>query len=177
MPALAMRSGRIAVCLARCRSGQAKPQPCRLAGRVYDAEGVGRIASEHGVPFLLDACQSAGQMPLDVAALRCDWLTGTARKYLRGPRGIGFLYASTCAVLTPPDWPASAQHISVLYHTILCAYWSASGGRHSDQPVSNLHSARPMAGCVLQHVCCASALFVHTQCCNWCSAQGGDEAV
>ncbi len=67
------------------------------AGRVYDAEGVGRIAGEHGVPFLLDACQSAGQLPLDVAALRCDWLTGTARKYLRGPRGIGFLYASTCA--------------------------------------------------------------------------------
>ena len=68
------------------------------AGRVYDAEGVGRIASRAGVPFLLDACQSAGQMPLDVAALRCDWLTGTARKYLRGPRGIGFLYASTCAL-------------------------------------------------------------------------------
>ncbi len=69
----------------------------RAAGRIYDAEGVGRVTSEHGVPFLLDACQSAGQMPLDVAALRCDWLTGTARKYLRGPRGVGFLYASTCA--------------------------------------------------------------------------------
>ena len=68
----------------------------RAAGRVYDADGVGRVACERGVPFLLDACQSAGQMPLDVAALRCDWLTGTARKYLRGPRGVGFLYASTC---------------------------------------------------------------------------------
>ena len=69
-----------------------------FAGRVYDAEGVGRVASEHGVPFLLDACQSAGQLPLDVVKLRCDWLTGTARKYLRGPRGVGFLYASTCAL-------------------------------------------------------------------------------
>lgn len=40
--------------------------------------------------------QSVGQMPLDVRAIGCDWLTGTARKFLRGPRGVGFLYASRC---------------------------------------------------------------------------------
>jgi selenocysteine lyase/cysteine desulfurase len=101
------------------------------SGRVYDAAAVGAAAEAAGVPFLLDACQSAGQMPLDVQHLRCDVLTGaaraqhmtvdahaaaeapvvwacctaagcrccvcahagTSRKYLRGPRGIGFLYA------------------------------------------------------------------------------------
>jgi selenocysteine lyase/cysteine desulfurase len=68
------------------------------SGLVQPAEAIGEICREAGVSYIVDACQAVGQIPVNVDRLHCDYLAAAVRKFLRGPRGLGFLYVSDRAL-------------------------------------------------------------------------------
>ncbi|MEN9609514.1 MAG: hypothetical protein RLZZ628_328 [Bacteroidota bacterium] len=92
------------------------------SGLIQPVEAVGKLCHELNIWYLVDACQSMGQIAVDVQKIQCDFLTATARKFLRGPRGIGFLYVSDKALkagleplfldMSGADWVAENEYRS-----------------------------------------------------------------
>lgn len=85
-------------------------------GLVNPAAAVGALTRAAGVPFLLDACQAVGQLAIDVDTIGCDFLSATGRKYLRGPRGTGFLYVREA--MLDHIVPAQPDHHSAEWTTL-----------------------------------------------------------
>lgn len=93
------------------------------SGLVQPVEAIGKICRAHDVWYLVDACQSAGQMALDVEKIGCDFLSATMRKFMRGPRGAGFLFVSDrvldagLELLLPDmrsaDWTRADEYVTV----------------------------------------------------------------
>ncbi|MDH5588575.1 MAG: aminotransferase class V-fold PLP-dependent enzyme [Gemmatimonadota bacterium] len=91
------------------------------SGLVQDVAAVGRVCREHEVLFLVDACQSLGQMPVRPGEIGCHFLSATARKFLRGPRGAGVLWVSDDVLeggmeplfpdLRSADWVAPDRYV------------------------------------------------------------------
>ncbi len=70
---------------------------CHIAsqcGNIVPIEEIGRTIKNINpeIYYIVDACQSVGQINLDVKKIKCDVLVGSGRKYLRGPRGTGFIF-------------------------------------------------------------------------------------
>lgn len=68
------------------------------SGKIQDVEQIGQLCEKYDIWYIVDACQSAGQMDIDVTKIKCDFLSATGRKFLRGPRGSGLLYVSDKAL-------------------------------------------------------------------------------
>jgi selenocysteine lyase/cysteine desulfurase len=93
------------------------------SGLIQPVKEIGTLCAKYGVLYLIDACQSAGQIPLDVQSLQCDFMSITSRKYLRGPRGAGFLYVSSKILdagyeplfidMRGADWIADNEYVPV----------------------------------------------------------------
>ncbi|MFM2392718.1 MAG: hypothetical protein RLZZ546_700 [Bacteroidota bacterium] len=64
------------------------------SGLIQDVNSVGKICDKYDIYYIVDACQSIGQIEVDVQKIKCDFLSATGRKFLRGPRGSGLLYVS-----------------------------------------------------------------------------------
>lgn len=65
-----------------------------VCGTIQNIQKIGEIAKKHGIFFMLDAAQSAGNIPIDVEKLGIDLLAFSAHKGLMGPLGVGVLYIS-----------------------------------------------------------------------------------
>ncbi len=74
------------------------------SGLVQPIEEVGKMCRERNILYLVDGCQSAGQLPIDMKTIGCNFFSGTFRKFLRGPRGAGFLFISD-NILSQEIWP------------------------------------------------------------------------
>lgn len=97
-------------------------------GLINPAEAVGELLHGTDVLYQVDACQSAGQIPVNVDDIGCDILSFTGRKFLRGPRGTGMVWANDRA-LALMDNPAGVDMQGASWDTPMKITPLANAGR------------------------------------------------
>jgi selenocysteine lyase/cysteine desulfurase len=101
------------VCVTHIPTNSGIVNPVQEIGRlIADYNDKQKASSSQGclpsIWYLVDACQSVGQMEVNVQRIRCHGLVATGRKYLRSPRGTGFLF---CAQhVSDRIWPSHIDH-------------------------------------------------------------------
>ena len=128
---------------------------------------VAQSASAHaGVIYLLDACQSVGQMPVDVQAIGCHFLTATGRKFLRAPRGSGFLYASEPALADSRLEPAAVDVRGARWTAADTYVPEASARRYEEYEMSFAAKVHPRSNACSLHSAMRRASKMDTDRCD-----------
>ncbi|RQW83488.1 MAG: aminotransferase class V-fold PLP-dependent enzyme [Geobacter sp.] len=83
-----------------------------VTGTVQPLVEIGHLASQSGVPLLIDAAQSAGVIPIDVNSMGVSLLAAPGHKGLLGPQGTGFLYIAAGLELPPLMVGGTGSHSS-----------------------------------------------------------------
>lgn len=81
-----------------------------VLGSVLDVRRAAGLAHAVGAKLLIDGCQAVPRMPVDVAALDCDFYVFSAHK-LYGPTGIGVLWARGAILDAMPPWQGGGAMI------------------------------------------------------------------
>ncbi|MDE6010865.1 MAG: cysteine desulfurase, partial [Muribaculaceae bacterium] len=81
-----------------------------VLGTINPVEEMTRIAHSHGVPVLIDGCQAAPHLRLDMQQLDCDFYTFSSHK-MYGPTGIGVLYGKERLLEAMPPYQGGGEMI------------------------------------------------------------------
>ena len=87
-----------------------------VSGVVQDIRAIGAVCSESGVPLAIDAAQTAGAFPIDMAAWRVSFVAFTGHKSLLGPTGTGGICVADDAEIASTMWGGTGVRSADQYH-------------------------------------------------------------
>ena len=87
-----------------------------VCGVVQDIRAIGTVCKEHGIPLAIDAAQTAGAFPIDMAAWQVSFVAFTGHKSLLGPTGTGGICVADDAEIASTMWGGTGVRSAEPYH-------------------------------------------------------------